>query len=201
MAKCSVPLCSKHANRVSSGLCETHYYRLRRTGTLALRARPTPPERFWQFVDQAEGCWLWHGTQKGRYGSFYVNPVRGMLASHRYAYELYYGFVPDNLEVCHHCDNGYCVKPDHLFVGTHRENMADAARKGRLPGSRFPGETHPMAKLTNAHVRAIKEAISLGARTNALAHTYGVRPTTISAIRHGRHWQSIPPAKLEGGER
>ncbi len=85
------------------------------------------------YVKSDDGCWLWTGPTcaGGRYGRM---PGGGRLKmAHRHAYEQSHGPIPDGMLVCHRCDNGLCVNPDHLFIGSHSDNMKDAAQKSRLP--------------------------------------------------------------------
>lgn len=93
--------------------------------------------RFWAKVNrQPYGCWLWTGATAGHmgYGTIGSGGHGGgpKLAAHRLSWELHHRKpVPDDMLVCHHCDTPRCVRPDHLFIGTHDDNMLDAAVKGR----------------------------------------------------------------------
>lgn len=78
------------------------------------------------------GCWIWLGKRcsGGRYGYF---SMKGKIKmAHRASYETFKGDINDGLFVCHTCDNGLCINPDHLFLGTNSDNMKDAFSKGRL---------------------------------------------------------------------
>lgn len=92
---------------------------------------PTLADRFWSFVRKGDGCWEWQGHINAfGYGEIYVN--RKHVRAHRLSWEINNGPVPGGLYVCHLCDNPKCVRPDHLFVGTHRDNMQDGKSKGRV---------------------------------------------------------------------
>src|SRR5271165_4726377 len=87
-------------------------------------------KRFWDKVEKTDGCWNWKAyigpDGYGRFG------FRGKIPGpHRVSWELSFGPIPDGLNVCHKCDNRRCVRPDHLFLGTDRDNILDCIRKGR----------------------------------------------------------------------
>lgn len=89
-------------------------------------------ERFFEKVDKdgAGGCWLWRGTiLKDGYGAFKLD--HRTVRAHRMAWYLTHGEWPELL-VLHRCDVRACVRPEHLFLGTARDNLQDASRKGRL---------------------------------------------------------------------
>lgn len=163
----------------------------------AHRWEATVLDRFWAKVDKSagpDGCWFWTaGTSKRGYGMFRVRPgTDGGVAAHRFAYEESNGPIPDGLCACHHCDNPLCVNPSHIFPGTHADNMADRARKGRYRG--LQGEDHPAARLTEADVKEIRRLYQAGQRDlSALAERFGVLPHTVYQAATRRTWRHIPP--------
>ena len=163
-------------------------------------------EDFWEKVEKQEGdgCWLWTGSTSKGYGSFSIHN-KGVLA-HRLSWELLRGTIPDGLFVCHNCpggDNPRCVRPDHLFLGTQVENMADAAHKGRTArGDRSParlhperiprGERSPSAKLTSAAVLDIRARGAAKSITfRQLAAIYGVSVSTCRRAASGESWRHM----------
>src|SRR3990167_3652620 len=90
----------------------------------------TLEERFWSKVDKSGDCWIWTGAKISGYPIFRVG--NKLIRGHRYSWELCNGKIPEGLFACHHCDNPSCVRPDHIFLGTHTDNMRDARQKGRL---------------------------------------------------------------------
>ena len=148
-------------------------------------------ERFWARVDRSGGpdaCWPWLGSRhEFGYGWFWCDGKN--RGAHRVALELSSGQgLPAGLSACHHCDNPGCCNPRHLFAGTVADNQRDMAAKGRSTAGRFVGEKHPLAKLTYADVRAIREMAAAGARTRTIAESFGVTPSTVNGIVAGRSW-------------
>lgn len=151
------------------------------------RNRPFLPvkPRFDRHVRKTEGCWEWIGSKSHGYGQMSVSG-RPMRAS-RVSYMLHRGAIPEGLHVLHKCDNTACVRPDHLFLGTHADNMADAVAKGRIRS----GERAPGAKLTAAGVLEIRRRLSEGARQATIAREFGIHQATVSSIGTGRKWARI----------
>lgn len=104
-------------------------------------AKRDPVIRFWEKVRKSDGCWEWTaGRLGGRYGDFMVG-VGDHRSAHRYSWELHFGPIPVGMNVCHHCDNPGCVRPDHLFIGTQKDNLRDMQGKGRKAVWRREGPT------------------------------------------------------------
>lgn len=93
-------------------------------------------ERFWTKVEKTETCWLWRGASRKRgYGVMRMPGHRGRnVSTHRYSAMLHFGMFDTRLHVLHHCDNPSCVNPDHLYLGTHDDNMRDMSERGRATG-------------------------------------------------------------------
>lgn len=128
-------------------------------------------------------CWRYTGyITKSGYGCF-SNDQSKPYPAHRFMYEMINGDVPKSLMVCHRCDNRACVNPDHLFVGTHGDNMADRNAKGRQ------SKVRKWAKITDADARQIKFQDSRA--HHEIADAYGISRTTVSFIKSGKRWGHI----------
>lgn len=142
---------------------------------------------FWRYVEKGGECWLWTGWRGSfGYGQF-ARRDAGTLSvrlAHRVSYEMAYGTIPAGKNVRHLCDEPACVRPEHLTLGTQRQNMSDMVERGR----QAKGERHGAAKLSEEDVRAIRASPSTGAQ---LAKRYGVTEATISHIRVGKHWKHV----------
>jgi hypothetical protein len=88
-------------------------------------------DRFIKKVNKTDSCWLWTAAIRGKsgYGAIRVN--RKTVDSHRLSYKLHNGEIPENMYVCHTCDNPLCCNPKHLWLGTMKQNMQDMHSKGR----------------------------------------------------------------------
>lgn len=151
------------------------------------RDRTDPEVRFWSKVNKngPNGCWLWMACRNRGYGVMSVN--KKATTTHRYSWELHNGPIPDGLHVCHHCDNPRCVNPDHLFLGTHQDNMQDMINKGRMS----KGETKGSSKLTEPQVHVIRMYLDAGFPQKYFADGLGLCQQTISDIKLRRTWVHI----------
>lgn len=150
-------------------------------------------ERFWSKVDikpQSE-CWNWKGTKDPKgYGGFYLRKDKQhQFKSHRIAYQLTFGEIPEGLCICHKCDNPSCCNPNHLFLGSKSDNNHDAIQKGRAVY--VSGERIKSSKLTSQQVIEIKRLSALGHSGRELAHQYRVDRSTIYRILYGISWKTV----------
>ncbi len=143
-------------------------------------------------VDDVTGCWIWTGyiTEQG-YGALWMLGKRWKAP--RAFLHVIKGPIPPGLHVLHHCDVRACVNPEHLYVGTNDDNVADMMRRGRHKnGPPMHGESDPMAKLTNSSVMEIRQRYAAGCiRQEDLAAEFGVDQTTISDVVLRRTWKHI----------
>lgn len=152
------------------------------------RGTRTPmAERFARMYQVApSGCWEWMAklTPKG-YGA--INDGLRRISSHRASWVLHRGAIPPGLYVLHRCDNRRCVNPEHLFLGTQADNVADMCAKGRHRATR--GDARKQRTLSSAQIPAIRDRLANGETLRAIAADYGVSLYTIHDIKRGKSWR------------
>jgi hypothetical protein len=159
--------------------------------------RRSAESRFWSkvLIGGPDECWPWTAHTVGDgYGMLRVGDER--IMAHRFAWELAFGRPPDELLVCHSCDNPPCQNKRHLFLGTYQDNALDMVSKGRWAGGSpgMPGETHPCAKLTDLIVREVRRTYIPGSQTHgakALAKAHGVSKQSMLAALKGKTWRHV----------
>lgn len=164
------------------------------TPACASEAKRAPlADRFWARAVTGEPCWGWTGRvneggygliDSGRHG---VKRDRPLLA-HVVSWEIHYGPVPAGRFVLHHCDNPPCSRPDHLWLGTNDDNVADMVAKGR----QSRGERRHLAKLTDADVIAIRRRWAAGGvMQKTLAAEYGVSRSVVCEVISQKMWKHL----------
>lgn len=149
-------------------------------------ARELLEKRFWPKVSKTDGCWLWTGA-KSFDGYGHIRNGR-VVHAHRVSWELHNDQIPEGICVLHSCDVRHCVNPDHLFLGTRKDNAEDREKKGR--GNQVSGERHGRAgaKLSEEQITAIRE---MPGTLRAVAARFGVHWQTVSNIKSRRHWRHL----------
>jgi hypothetical protein len=155
--------------------------------------------RFWKYVKKGRGCWEWQGaTHDYGYGVLNIRlGLRGdhyscVARAHRISWEIHNGSIPEGFCVLHKCDNPPCVNPDHLWLGTKKDNTSDMYKKGRNRGNFREGECKAKRKLTEDQVRNIKRRLT-GRRgeISSLAREHGVTIGAVWLIAKGKNWRTV----------
>ena len=147
---------------------------------MLIEKTPKRENLFWKKVHKGEKCWEWTGCLStegyGRFGTVKVTHY-----AHRVSYEWYKGPITNKV-VRHKCDNPKCVKPDHLEIGTYKDNSCDMVERGRHIGGR---------KIKPIDVVAIRWDRFYGKSVDLLCSEYGLSPQQISSIARGKFWPKL----------
>jgi hypothetical protein len=191
--KCLAEECSRDA--VCRSLCDRHYRRLLSRGDYSDRGSKTvnsgtDQERFHKKYKKSDStdCWLWvAGTAVNSRGTKYgKHSIDGgkAVGAHRYSYQIFFGEIPAGKYVCHRCDTPLCVNPNHLFIGSHKDNMGDMVNKGRSFKGR--GEDKKgRSSLTN--MQAAEVLMSNGTYTE-IAKRFFVSVSVVARIKRGESY-------------
>lgn len=150
-----------------------------------------------EVTKRKNGCWEWKGNlHNNGYGYTTMYETNKREHVHRISYRVFKGEIPEGLCVCHQCDNRKCINPEHLWLGTHKDNNQDCIKKGRqaVGDKKNPrrGEKNPHAKLTDEKVKEIRKLIKSGKRCTVIAREYGVCSSVIYGVRDRKGWKHIP---------
>lgn len=187
---CTVENCDK--SLYAHGLCHMHYQRNRKYGSPlgGIKNHASPEERFWRFVEKTDGCWKWLGNKSNGYGRFSSgSKSEGYFLSHRFSWELHNQQpIPNGMFVMHLCDNPECTNPDHLRLGTPKENTQDMIKKGRKRTVAPNGVNNGKSKLTEDQARFI---LASNLPHAVLARILNVSPNCVRGVRIGRTWSHV----------
>ena len=168
---------------VIKGLSMTH--ETKQIPTWSLAEKHTLLENY---VITKSRCWEWIRSTRQGYGAIKVS--RQIVQTHRFSYRIHKGVIPKGQLVCHTCDNRLCINPDHLFLGTHSDNMKDAFKKGRLTTITSKGSESYNTHLTEEDVLEIRSLEGLMPVID-IARKYKVARTTIRHIHQRNTWRHI----------
>lgn len=163
-------------------------------------ARPvlSVEERLWRRVNKKGRimrpglghCWEYVGSVSPNGYCRIKREDRTPVSVHRLSWEIHDGPIPDDLLVCHKCDNKICVRRSHLFLGTVKDNSQDMLRKGR--GNKARGAAHGNAHLTEKKVLRLLHLAKTKQKTQKqLSVIYGIHEMTVSRIVRGERWAHL----------
>lgn len=157
-----------------------------------LIALPTE-DIFWRNIvppKHKNDCWLYKSVQRCKssgYGMIYIN--QRYYSAHRFSWELYNGRIPKGKFCLHRCDIRNCVNPDHLFLGTNKDNMRDKVKKGR---ANVPyGEKHHGSIINDNIAKKIKLNIKKGISAPEIAKNFNISKGIVFAIKSGKCWKHV----------
>jgi DNA invertase Pin-like site-specific DNA recombinase len=127
---------------------------------------------------EVNGCWIWTRSTRGKGYAQMTLSNRKQVYGHRASYMVNKGAIPDGGVVCHSCDEPRCCNPDHLFLGTQKDNMQDCVAKGRLR----PGRVGAPRKVSDEQRKRIAELRSQGMLQRQIAQQFGITQVRVSQL-------------------
>lgn len=145
------------------------------------RAETLPTRLHSKILKDASGCWNWFGAHDSD-GYGFIGHVDKLIRAHRVAWLIYRGEIPEGMQVLHRCDNPPCCNPDHLFLGTVRDNMKDKMSKNRWRGG---------SKLKESDIRKIRALRASGGKTKVIAKRFSITRCMVWSIVARRSWKHV----------
>lgn len=138
-------------------------------------------QRFWEKVEKTSRCWNWTAAKNNKgYGKFWDHTENRLVLAHRFSWRAAGNLLTNADLVLHNCDNRVCVRPDHLRVGTHHDNMTDALSRDR---------GHGRSKLNPSKVRKIRELIAHGSLSlSEIGARFSITKAAVAHIKYGVTW-------------
>lgn len=182
---CTIADCNRPTK--GRGYCGKHWFRWRVNGDpLKVKAwvgeGATPIEKFWSKVAltaDTDRCWMWQGSGNGKYGRFQYKKKKWY--AHQLSWALTHDEVP-TLQILHHCDIKMCVNPNHLYQGTHQQNMDDLFWRGNWK---------QRASVTEMDFHQIQDMFHKKATLAEVGNRFNISISVASSIRCGKHWSNI----------
>jgi len=174
------------------GLCRIHYHRWRKRGSLDCRIVINNIQEKLKYYSKINenGCWEWQRAKiHNGYGRVYVKHKNKDELTHRASWEAFVGEIKEGMQINHKCHNRACINPDHLYLGTQKENVRDMLLAGR--GNVPKGSDCINSKLTEDKVKLIKKMLNEGKRSCDIAIQFNISRSTIWNIKYGKTWKHI----------
>jgi len=184
----------KNRTKYCDKICEMQYLDLCRNDNEYLKK-----EVLKKVIFEENGCWNWRNCNGIRKRATWVYKRKHHLAT-RIVYTIYKGEIQNGMHVLHTCDNPRCVNPDHLFLGTHRDNMQDKVNKNRAgkgrklqyPNSIKRGEESLKSKITNSTVHTIRSMAKQGMNNVEIAQLLNTTKGIVSHVVRRKTWKHVP---------
>jgi len=154
--------------------------------------KQTIKEGFEKFVIRNKsGCWGWSGCSPKNPGYGQFRYGMKLIRAHRASWIIHFGAIPKGKCVLHKCDNKLCSNPDHLFLGTHKENALDMLHKNYHPTLGKKHEDNHMAILKKIDIPQIRKLIIMGDSLSAIANIFKVSKGAIAGIKYNKTWKGV----------
>lgn len=196
--KCDIEGCG--SDHCANGFCRKHYMRVYKHGDAYIVLRQetkTKDELREKLLAHRRicdnGCWEWIKAKKGSAGGYgTLAHAKRNISPHRASAFVFLGLsLRSKKQSLHKCDNPPCFNPDHLFIGTQKQNAQDMEKKGRTYRPNFHGSMLPQSMLVESQVSEIKRLLGSGVEGRKIAAQFNIAESAISKIKHGKAWKHV----------